>query len=171
MAASRRPRRDLRPAAAAPSEERGLSRSVFPRRFRGWLMAGVLYGYRFARVGTMAAFLCVRGKICGVLFCFILLLSVFVCLGLLVRMVLCTLCPLRLYALGISGICPVGCSCVSRVFFSLFVSGKGVSQFIRRSANALALCLARATSTVSDRRLGPVDVSSESSDVLLIDLF
>ena len=91
------------------------------------------------------------------LWCFALLF-VFVCIS-------------GIYALGISEICLVGCSCASPVCFSLFVSGKGVSQFIRRSVVALALCLARATNIVPDRRLSSDDVSSEIQMYCLFDLF
>ena len=143
-------------------------RSVFPRRFRGWLLEGDRIEYRSARFGTWSAILCGRGRTTGdLLLCFALVLFVSVCFVLflyvfsflvLVRIVLYTFCPLRLYALGIFGFCPFWCSCVT---------GKGVSQFLRRSVDALALCIARATSTVPDRRLGPVDVP-EPSVVLLI---
>ena len=92
------------------------------------------------------------------LFCFSLFLYGFFVL---VRMVLCTFCPLGVYALGIFGFCPLRCSSVT---------SKGVSQFLRRPVNTLALCIARAISTVPDRRLVPLDVPPELSVVLLFDL-
>ena len=46
-----------------------------------------------------------------------------------------------------------------------------MSQFLRRFVDALALCIARATSTVPDRRLDLVDVSPEPSVVLVIVYF
>lgn len=48
----------------------GSSRSVIPRRFWGWILEGVLLEHRFAPLGSLGAFLCVRGKTCGVLLCF-----------------------------------------------------------------------------------------------------
>ena len=127
-----------------------LVRSVFPWQFWGRFMDGDLIGLCSIRFASLCACFCVRGNTCGVLLCF--------CFSLLCHLWLYALGITGIYALGISGISPVGGSCVSRVFCSLLVSGKGVSQFVKRSVVALALCIARATSTVPDRRLGPVEI-------------